>query len=108
MPTIRKVISRAEVRGLMTVFAVLVFVVCLSSTASALVLHQGCGMPGSPARICASTVAVDPGLAMLPQMPLVPPRLTPTAWLPSPSVVPVIVQFHADPSTPRAPPLSLL
>jgi len=108
MLTIRKVISRAEVRGLLAALAVLVFVVCLSSTASGLVLHQGCGMSVSPARICASTVAVDPGLAMLPQMPLVPPQLTLIAWLPSPSVVPVIVQFHPDPSTPRAPPLSLL
>lgn len=104
----RKVFARAEFRGLTTALAVLVFGLCLSGVASALAPHDGCGMSASSARLCTSAVVVDPGLATLPQIPLVPPQPTLTAWLPTPSVVPVVVQFHADPSSPRAPPLPLL
>lgn len=107
MMTIRSSFARVERRGLAAVIAVLVLACCLTSVAPALAADAGCGMSGPSARICAPPGAADSVLAAPPQMPLVPPRPASAAWLPSTSVVPVVVPLHADPSTPRAPPVSL-
>ena len=101
-----KMTSR-EFRGLTAVTALLVLLFCLSSNVSALAAETGCAESDSSFRICGQSRLADPVPAIVPQVfPMQWDRAVTASlpWLSAPSLA---SQFHAGPSSPRAPPASL-
>ena len=90
------------------VLVVFVAMLCLTSFAPTAGADSGCQGFGLSPRICGQSGASDPISVVLQDGLLVQWRQAPTAWLPAPPLPRSVWKFHAGPSDPRAPPLSLV
>jgi len=87
---------------------VLLLLFCSSSGASAPAGENGCQGSDSAARICGPSGVADPIPVVVQQTILVQADRGAAMPFPGFPVTPSAPQFRADPSAPRAPPLSLV
>jgi len=106
--SLRARMTKLEFRGLNAVTALLVLLFCLSSTASAPAAETGCAQSDSSVRICGQSRLADPVPAIVPQVFPAQWGRAVTASLPWLSAPSLASQFHPGPSSPRAPPASLV
>jgi hypothetical protein len=96
--------TRARVRGLAAVLAVLLLVFCLSAVGPAVEDKGACSGLDPSERICAQSGTVGPTPVVAHQLVAIHTVALPATPLPRDKVSPEPVQHRADPSTPRAPP----
>jgi hypothetical protein len=107
MARLRRALTARAFGGTAAVLAVLVMAFCLSSLTPAMAGDAGCQVPEPSARICGQSG--DPhsiSVAVQDVAPVLGASAS-TAWPPVASLPVVVSQFHAGPSTPRAPPFFL-
>ena len=97
----------AGLHGLAALMAVLVLAFCLSSAVPAMGVDLGCQGAEAGGRICAQPGTAGLILVVVPEMSLLQPERGTLAWLIAPADPVSGPEFHADRSTPRAPPLVL-
>jgi len=107
MMTVRNALTRMGARTMTAVLAVLVGAFCLSSVAPAAHADSGCQGYEASSKICGQSGAFDPLPEVIPQAPPVQWVEAAAAWLALTPLPGSVSRFHAGPSTPRAPPLSL-
>lgn len=100
-------VTLGYLRGMAVILAFLVLSFCLSSVMPTIAGESGCQFPEASARICGQSGAPDSVPAVIEHVPPILGGSVFTAWLPVPFLPVVALQFHAEPSTPRAPPFSL-
>ena len=99
--------ARAGRHGLAALMAVLVLGFCLSSAVPAMGADLGCQGAESGGRICAQPGTAGLILVVVPEMSLLQPDRGTPGWLTAPPDPVSGPEFHADRSTPRAPPFAL-
>jgi hypothetical protein len=99
--------ARAGLHGLAAVMAVLVLGFCLSSAVPAMGADLGCQGAEAGGRICAQPGTASLILFVVPEMSHLQPDRGTAAWLGAPAEPVSGLEFHADRSTPRAPPFAL-
>lgn len=95
-------------RGVAAVIAVLLLLFCLSSVAPSLAAETGCQGPDSSVRFCGQSGLADPIPVVVSPVFLMQGDQAATASLPWRAIALLVPQFHGGPSTPRAPPFSLV
>lgn len=106
--TVRNALTRMGARTMTAGLAVLVGAFCLSSVAPAAAADSGCRGYEASSEICGQSGAFDPLPEVISQVLPVQRTEAPAAWLALTPLPGSVSQSHADPSTPRAPPLSLV
>ena len=97
-----------RLRWVASITAILVLGLCLSSAGPAMADHGSCPGPAPTPRICGQASISDPIPVVVPQILALELNRGSSAWLLWRPVHRPVLEFQADPSAPRAPPLSLV
>lgn len=94
-------------RSLTVVLLLAVAGFCLVGAAPMAAADAGCDGHYASGKVCGQSGPFEPLLGVIPDAPPVQPAESPAPWLAVKPHSELVLQFHAPPSSPRAPPLPI-